>query len=370
MHCLRLPRVPAASQPSPWAELFRAVGAESFRSITIWSFLHEIEMRSFRDLKGMGKMGYTVRKTHSICPVCLAKLPAEIVKREQSYCLEKTCRDHSSFSTVIWRGDYPSFESWGNYHPLVELETVTPDCPKNCGLCPGHLQKTCCVLVEVTKRCNLRCSFCFAQSENLSADPAVGQLAETFKQLVKDGNTFVQISGGEPTLRDDLLDIIAAAKAAGCENIQLNSNGIRIGSDKAYLKALAKAGLSFVFMQFDGTNDSIYEKLRGRPLLAEKQAAIRVCSEENIGVVLVPTLVPGVNDQSIGEIVNFGIANSPAVRGVHFQPVSYFGRWLATNPGDCASERPPHPSPLPKGRGSLGVPVEKASSLPLGRETE
>jgi 7,8-dihydro-6-hydroxymethylpterin dimethyltransferase len=268
-----------------------------------------------------------IRKTYSVCPVCLKRLPAEIVKREQEYFLEKACRDHGPFSTVVWRGDDPSFEQWGNYVPPAEPENMQPDCPNACGLCPDHLQKTCCVLVEVTGLCNLNCSFCFAPNGRESGSPAKEQLAEIFKRLVKNGRTFVQLLGGEPTVRDDLPDIVAAAKAAGCENIQLNSNGIRLGEDRNFTKALAQAGLSFVFMQFDGTEDSIYEKLRGKPLLAQKFAAIKACSDEMLGVTLVPTIVPGVNDQNIGEILNFGLSNSPAVRGVHFQPVSYFGRY-------------------------------------------
>jgi uncharacterized radical SAM superfamily Fe-S cluster-containing enzyme len=272
-----------------------------------------------------------VRSTRSVCPVCLRSLPAEIVRRGQDYYLEKTCDDHGQFSTVVWRGDQPSFEEWGNYVPPVESEDRRPDCPNVCGLCPDHLQKTCCVLVEVTGRCNLSCPFCFAQAggqtSDATADPTIEELSRQFRQLVEDGRTFVQLSGGEPTVREDLPDIVAAARAAGCENIQLNSNGIRLGQDRAYTKALAKAGLSFVFMQFDGTDDAIHERLRGRPLLAEKRAAIEACSDEMLGVTLVPTIVPGVNDQNIGEIVNFGLSHSPAVRGVHFQPVSYFGRY-------------------------------------------
>jgi hypothetical protein len=150
---------------------------------------------------------------------------------------------------------------------------------------------------------------------------------DNIEKLVRNGNTFIQLSGGEPTVRNDLPEIVAAAKAAGCENIQLNSNGIRLGQDKGFTRALAQAGLSFVFMQFDGTEDVIYEKLRGRPLFAEKQAAIESCSDEMIGVTLAPTLVPGVNDHNIGDILRFGFEHSPAVRGVHFQPVSYFGRY-------------------------------------------
>jgi hypothetical protein len=248
------------------------------------------------------------------------------VKHEQNYYLEKACRDHGQFSTVIWRGGNPSIEQWGNYVHLPEPEDAPPDCPKACGLCPDHLRKTCCVLVEVTLRCNLSCPFCFAQRGSKSADPTMEQLSESFKELVKKGCTFIQLPGGEPTLREDLPDIVASAKSSGCENIQLNSNGIRLGEDRAYTRALAQAGLSFVFMQFDGTEDVIYEKLRGRPLFEEKKAAIKACSDELPGVTLVPTVVPGVNDHNLGDMLNFGFSNSPAVRGVHFQPVSYFGR--------------------------------------------
>ncbi len=272
-------------------------------------------------------MAISVRKTSGVCPVCLTRLPAEIVNRDQEYFLDKICPDHGRFSTVIWRGNNPSYESWGNYVPPVESGDSQPDCPNACGLCPGHLQKTCCALVEVTGLCDLSCPLCFAQSGGEAMEPTVEQLSASFRQLVENGRTFVQLSGGEPTGRNDLPDIVAAAKSAGCENIQLNSNGIRLGKDRAYTKALAEAGLSNVFMQFDGTQDAIYEKLRGKPLLAEKMAAIEACSAEMLGVTLVPTIVPGVNDSNIGAIVNFGLSGSPAVRGIHFQPVSYFGRY-------------------------------------------
>jgi uncharacterized radical SAM superfamily Fe-S cluster-containing enzyme len=273
-------------------------------------------------------MDKKLKDTYSVCPVCSKRLRAVIVKRGQEYFIEKSCPEHGGFSTVVWRGATPAFETWGDYTPPDEKETDLPDCPNGCGLCSGHLQKTCCVLVEVTQRCNLGCPVCFASSGGGgSGEPTVSELSAIFKQLVKDGRTFIQLSGGEPTVRDDLPDIIAAAKAAGCAHIQLNSNGIRLGQDRPYLKALREAGLSFVFMQFDGTKDDIYVKLRGRPLLNEKIAAINACSEELVGVTLVPTLVPGVNDGNIGDIVSFGFKNAPAVRGVHFQPVSYFGRY-------------------------------------------
>ncbi len=272
-----------------------------------------------------------IRHTLSVCPVCLKRLPADIVKKGHEYFIEKTCPEHGAVEAVVWRGENPAFETWGEYTPPEQ--TNTPNCPNDCGLCEHHLQKTCCMLVEITPRCNLNCPVCFASAgdashlKNTAAELTVGALYEAFKRLADNGNTFVQLSGGEPTVRDDLPEIVAAAKKAGCENIQLNSNGLRLGADPAYTKALCDAGLSFVFLQFDGTEDAIYEKLRGRPIFAQKKAAIEVCGDNRLGVTLVPTVVPGINDHNIGDIINFGISRSPAVRGVHFQPISYFGRY-------------------------------------------
>jgi uncharacterized radical SAM superfamily Fe-S cluster-containing enzyme len=197
-------------------------------------------------------------------------------------------------------------------------------------LCERHLQSTCCVLVEVTPRCDLRCPVCFANSGGAGLgerERTVAEWYDVFRKLVDDGRTFLQLSGGEPTVRDDLPEIVAAAVRAGCENVQLNSNGVRLGRDPEFTRKLADSGLSFVFMQFDGVTDDAYVTLRGRALLREKLDAIEQCDRANLGVTLVPTVVPGVNDGQLGEILKFGFNRSPAVRGVHFQPISYFGRY-------------------------------------------
>ena len=61
--------------------------------------------------------------------------------------------------------------------------------------------------------------------------------------------------------------------------------------------------------------------------MAEKVRAIDHCLQNYLGVVLVPTLVPGINQQDIGAILRFGMDRAPGIRGVHFQPISYFGRF-------------------------------------------
>jgi uncharacterized radical SAM superfamily Fe-S cluster-containing enzyme len=189
------------------------------------------------------------------------------------------------------------------------------------------------VLFELTQRCDLSCPVCYASAggENNNRqhnDPDIETISNWYDLLLSSGGPFnIQLSGGEPCMRDDLPEIISMGREKGFTFFQLNTNGLRISRDKEYLSRLKEAGLSTVYLQFDGTTDEIFKKMRGRALLDQKIAAIQNCCDVNIGVVLVPTIKPGVNDNNIGNILRFGLKYHPVVRGVHFQPVSYFGRY-------------------------------------------
>ena len=271
-------------------------------------------------------MKTTVRPTRSVCPVCLRNLPAALCREADGRVfLEKTCPDHGDFRALVWQGKR-DFEAWLLSEPSM-AEGEGQRCPADCGLCGKHQAGSCCVLLEVTRRCNLRCRFCFADGGADTDDPSAEELETAIADIVKKcGPVLLQLSGGEPTLRDDLPRLVRYAKEAGCSCVQLNTNGLRLAAEPDYAARLAEAGLDIVFLQFDGTEDAIYETLRGAPLLKEKTEAIRVCDAIRLGVTLVPTVVPGVNDHALGEIVRFAAEHVPAVRGVHFQPVSYFGR--------------------------------------------
>ena len=271
-------------------------------------------------------------ETESVCPECLARIPATRVAYGDDVYLKKACPEHGDYTTVIWRG-LPAYRSWVRpklpSYPDNPFTTVDRGCPFDCGLCPDHRQQSCCILFEVTQRCDLRCPVCFADAGNHPApDPDLHQIEGWYRRLLEAGGPFnIQLSGGESCLRDDLPEIITLGRSLGFSFFQVNTNGLRLSRDADYLKRLKAAGLSTVFLQFDGTCDCIHEKLRGRSLFAQKQAAIERCAEQRVGVVLVPTLVPGVNTDDIGGIIEFALHHAPTVRGVHFQPISYFGRY-------------------------------------------
>lgn len=268
-----------------------------------------------------------IRNTQSVCPVCLKNLPAQLVENEDGEIyLNRVCGEHGEFSAVVWRGNV-DFDLWTQ--SADALPTGCGElCPQNCGICSEHEVESCCVLLEVTSRCNLKCRFCFADGGGANQDPDLEEMKCAIRSIAdKCGSPLLQLSGGEPTLRDDLPELVRYGKEAGCSYVQVNTNGIRIAEDPEYAEKLAKAGLDIVFLQFDGTCDEIYKTLRGKKLLDTKLRAIKNCSDLGIGVTLVPTVVPGVNTDDLGNIVELARSMVPAVRGVHFQPVSYFGRY-------------------------------------------
>jgi uncharacterized radical SAM superfamily Fe-S cluster-containing enzyme len=276
----------------------------------------------------------------SLCPVCLERVPAVRLREGDDYFLVKTCPEHGEFKTIVWRGD-PSLETWSR--PKAVVPPASPydgggrGCPFDCGICSDHRQQSCTVLIEITSRCNLFCPFCFADSGGSAVpDPSLENLAERFRTaLRKSGpHNIVQLSGGEPTVRDDLPEIISLGRELGFPYIQLNSNGVRLAAEPGYAARLKDAGLFSVFLQFDGTQDSIYRAIRGRALLAEKLKAIDHCADAGLGIVLVPTIVRGVNDGDVGAILRLALELAPAVRGVHFQPAAYFGRHLTPPPAE------------------------------------
>ncbi len=285
-------------------------------------------------MDGTDRAGNVIGRTESVCPECLEVLPASKVCREDGIYLVKTCPRHGTYEALIWEGSVESYEAWGaDLQPADEIadaRKAEKGCPYDCGLCEAHERRGCCVLLEVTGRCNLCCPVCFAGAgEAGSRDVPMEELERRMDYLMAHGGPFnLQISGGEPTVRNDLPEIIRMGKEKGFTFFQLNTNGLRLAEEPGYAETLKEAGLSCVFLQFDGVDDAVYEVLRDRALWRKKQAAIDACERAGLGVILVPVVTPGVNEDQVGKILSYAVSRMPVVRGVHFQPISYFGRCL------------------------------------------
>jgi 7,8-dihydro-6-hydroxymethylpterin dimethyltransferase len=169
---------------------------------------------------------YVPGVTESVCPVCFARIGARRTAVRGDVFLVKQCPDHGGFETVIWRGG-PSMNGWRRpkqpVHPAICYSQVDRGCPFDCGLCGDHVQLPCSVLLEVTGRCNLKCPVCFADSgADKQSDPDLDTIAFWFRRAIDAaGSCNVQLSGGEPTLRDDLPEIVRIGRKIGFSFIQV-----------------------------------------------------------------------------------------------------------------------------------------------------
>lgn len=277
-----------------------------------------------------------IKHTKSICPECLRVLDAVIFEENNVVYIKKVCPEHGFFQEVYW-SDYELYERARKFDFVgngIEnpRTTVKNGCPYDCGICPEHKSHTVLAIIDVTNRCNLRCPVCFATAGTTGYvyEPTLDEIKSMLVNLRSNRPvpaTALQLSGGEPTVRDDLPEIIRMAKELGFRHVEVNTNGIRMASDLNYCRALKEAGMSTVYLQFDGLTPEIYKFTRGIDLTEIKKRAIKNCREAGIdSVVLVCTLIRGVNDGQVGDIIKFAVENFDVVRCVNFQPVSLCGR--------------------------------------------
>ncbi len=278
------------------------------------------------------------KKTQSLCPECKEVIDAKIVEKDGSAVMLKKCPDHGPFESVVWSDVdmYLKAERWAYDGVGIDNPTITgaSTCPDNCGLCNLHLSHTCLANLDLTNRCNLNCPICFANANKAGYvyQPTYKEVVNMLKTLREERpvpTTAVQFSGGEPTVYPRFFDVIKKASEMGFKQIQMATNGIKLAKDESYAQKCIDAGLHTVYLQFDGMKEENYIQARGTELLDVKKKAIENCRKTKpkpLATVLVPTIVKGINDDQVGDILQFAIDNRDVVRGVNFQPVAFTGR--------------------------------------------
>jgi tetraether lipid synthase len=280
--------------------------------------------------------------TRSLCPYCLTVVDAELIERDNRVFLRRECPEHGEIEALAygdaerWRAIQPFDRPGGG--PLLRQTEVVDGCPNDCGICPAHAQHTCLGIIEVNTACNLDCPVCFAESgtgergHGFSLTLAqVEAMLDAFVATEGEPEA-IQLSGGEPSIHPQILDMLAAAKARGIPLVMLNTNGIRLARDPRFAPALAEIGVH-VYLQFDGFDDATHLAIRGRRLQEEKLRALDRCAEAGVSVSLAAAVERGVNEHEAGAIVRFGVEH-PAITGVFFQPVTHSGRHPAFDPLD------------------------------------
>jgi uncharacterized radical SAM superfamily Fe-S cluster-containing enzyme len=269
--------------------------------------------------------------TKTICSKCGNLINGQIVYNDKGVFVQKKCADCDTHFELLEEDYHYHLQKYKYDKPgtkSIAQTSCKKGCPYDCGLCESHEQHTCIGLIEITERCTLSCPTCYA-GINGNADLPIEAIEKMmdFYMEAEDGKAeVIQISGGEPTLHKDVLAIIAMAKDKGFKYVMLNTNGIRLAEDEAFVSDLANFRGGFeVYLQFDGLDDNTYLALRGEKLLENKKQAIANLTKYKIPTTLVATIENGINDHQCGEMLVYGM-NTACVRGVNFQPMGYYGK--------------------------------------------
>lgn len=291
------------------------------------------------------------RETDSLCPKCVpqvradvlagrldpniyrtgrpAQIKAQIVERDGRVLMIKCCPHHGEFEDVL--SIDPEFTR--------RIERLFPGRDYECPRTPlrDHGSSTlkygrgAVLTVDLTNRCNMMCSPCFVDANQVGH---VYELTwENIRKILDDSLSIkprrqmsVQFSGGEPTLSAHFLDAIAYARKVGYFCVQCASNGIRFAQDREFCRQAKRAGLRLVYLQFDGVSNEAHRHRKIANLFDVKLRAIENLHEAGIDVVLVVTVVNGLNNDQVGPIVRFATENADKITVVSFQPVSFTGR--------------------------------------------
>lgn len=227
-----------------------------------------------------------VEYTKSICPVCKVVVDAQVNIRHDKVYLRKRCREHGSFEALVY-GDAQMYLESARFNkpgtfPLRFQTEVRDGCPSDCGLCPDHKQHACLGLIEVNTHCNLDCPICFADSGHQPDGYAItaAQCERMLDTLVAaEGEPeVVMFSGGEPTIHKQLLEFVDAAQARPVKTVIINTNGIRLASDRRFVDQLATRNRPghpvHIYLQFDGLDEATHRRIRGHDLRDVKQRAL------------------------------------------------------------------------------------------------
>jgi 7,8-dihydro-6-hydroxymethylpterin dimethyltransferase len=276
--------------------------------------------------------------TISLCPECLKRIDAKIVFENNCVYMLKRCPEHGN-SKVLIADDIEYYKNIRNYNKPSEtpykFNTKTHyGCPYDCGLCPDHEQHSCLTIIEITDRCNLTCPTCYAGSSPTHGRhrtfDEVKTMLDTIVENEKEPDV-VQISGGEPTLHPNFFEILDYAKTLPIKHVMVNTNGLLIAKDYEFAKRLKSYAPDFeIYLQFDSFKEEALVTLRGANLKKIREQAIANLNKVNLSTTLVVTLKKGLNDNEIGEIIEYALQQK-CVRGVTFQPTQIAGRLVNFN---------------------------------------
>jgi uncharacterized radical SAM superfamily Fe-S cluster-containing enzyme len=291
------------------------------------------------------------RKTFSLCPDCNREaaeavlsgqseiadfrdhpgiIDSEILEEGGRILMRKACPRHGPFEDVL--SNHSDFFrrmeglAFGGDFECVDDQQVHHHGPNSIRSGRGSY-----LIVDLTNRCNMKCSPCFMDANAVSYVHELG--LEDVKALFHNAVSFkpqreinVLFSGGEPTLSPVFLEAVQHAKSVGFHRLHVATNGIRLAESRDFAFRARAAGLHAVYLQCDGVTEEQNQHRGLGNYMEVKRRALENVAMAGMRTTLQVTVVNGLNNDGLGDIVRFAIENTDKIHGVLFQPVMFTGR--------------------------------------------
>src|SRR5882724_9504907 len=292
------------------------------------------------------------RQTDSLCPGCVkeareaiiagkkdwrdlmhekvGEIKAQIIERDGQVWMVKDCPLHGHYEDMMAIDS--KFLSWiEKQFPGRDIPAHNDEDLHKHGSSTVRYGRGSVLTVDLTNRCNMMCDPCFMDANQVGY---VHELTwEDIQEIMRNAleikprrQMSIQFSGGEPTMSPYFLKAVRYARELGYNSVQAATNGIEFAKSKEFARQAAEAGLRYAYLQFDGIGNDANSHRQIGNLFDVKLRAINNMHEAGIEIVLVTTLVNGVNNDQVGPIVKFAQENPKKIAFIAFQPVSFTGR--------------------------------------------
>ena len=305
------------------------------------------------------------RVTDSLCPNCVieareeilsgkkdvavllnekvGEIKAQIIERDGEIWMVKDCPVHGHFEDMM-AIDSKFLKHIEAMFPGRDIPAHNDEELHNHGSSTIKYGRGAVLTVDLTNRCNMMCDPCFMDANQVGF---VHELRmEEIKEILDNAISIkprrqmsVQFSGGEPTISPHFIEAIRYSRRVGYNSVQAATNGIEFAKSKEFCREAAEAGLRYVYFQFDGIGNDANRHRQVGNLFDVKLRAINNLHEAGVEIVLVTTLVNGINNDQVGSIIRFALENPKKIAFLSFQPVSFTGRDEAITPDRRLQQR-------------------------------
>lgn len=256
-------------------------------------------------------------ENRAFCNICKEIVPARHIERDGRVFLQKNC-PKCGINEYLVSSDARLYNKKRDFMKDIKHSTCSLSCPS----CTAH-KKPDIIFIDITNRCNMNCHICLNNvlSMGFKFEPRMEYFEKIFKHYTgRNPKPYIQLFGGEPTLREDLFDIIKLGKSYGY-SVRVVTNGLKLADEK-YCEQLASLGV-MINIAFDGLNPQMYSKLRGHPeALALKLKALNNLAKLKRGKVVIMSVVDKeLNKNDMAEFLRFSFKNSHIIRGIYFMPL-------------------------------------------------